>query len=68
MAAGRFQHRQVTRDQLRAAGLSDDAIKYRIGLRRLHPVFAEVFSLGGPPQTPREVTTPSVIAGLSADG
>jgi hypothetical protein len=55
VAAGRFQHRQVTREQLRAAGLDDDAIKYRAGIRRLHPVFAEVFSLGGPPVTDREI-------------
>ena len=52
--AGRFQHRQVTRDQLHAAGLDDDAIQYRVDIRRLHPVFAEVFSLGGPPQTDKE--------------
>ena len=52
--AGRLQHRQVTRDQLRAAGLDDDAIKYRARIRRLHPVFAEVYSLGGPPQTDKE--------------
>ena len=52
--AGRLQHRQVTREQLRACGLDDDAIQYRVDIRRLHPVFAEVFSLGGPAQTPKE--------------
>lgn len=55
VAAGRFQHRQVTRAQLRAAGLGDDAIDHRVRDRRLHAVFAEVFSLGGPPQTDKEL-------------
>lgn len=51
---GRYQHRQVTTAQLRAVGWDDDAVAYRVRAGRLHKVFAEVYSLGGPPQTDRE--------------
>lgn len=51
---GRWQHRQVTTAQLREAGWSDRVISARVRAGRLHPVFSGVFSLGGPPQTPKE--------------
>lgn len=53
--AARYQHRQITRAQLRAAGLGDDAIDHRARVGRLHPVFRGVYSLGGPPQDDREL-------------
>ena len=51
---GMRQHRQVTTAQLHAVGLESDDIVYRVRTGRLHPVFAEVYSLGGPPRTDRE--------------
>ncbi len=36
-------------------------MSYRLGIGRLHPVFAEVYSLGGPPQTEREVWMAAVL-------
>lgn len=52
---GSRQHRQVTSAQLRAVGWDKDAVARRVAAGRLHPVFAEVYSLGGPPQTDREL-------------
>ena len=52
--AARFQHRQVTRAQLIEAGLGEDAIDYRARTGRLHPIFADVYSLVAPPLTDRE--------------
>ena len=51
---GLTQHRQVTTAQLHAVGLESNDIAYRVRTGRLHPVFAEVYSLGGPPRTDRE--------------
>lgn len=51
---GLRQHRQVTTKQLRAVGWDKDAVNHRVHAGRLHPVFSEVFSLGGPPRTDRE--------------
>lgn len=51
---GLTQHRQVTTEQIRAAGWSDRVISDRVLKGRLHPVFCGVFSLGGPPRTPKE--------------
>jgi hypothetical protein len=51
---GMTQHRQVTAAQLRAIGFDKDTIARRVRQGRLHPVFAGVYSLGGPPQTPKE--------------
>jgi hypothetical protein len=45
----------VTTAQLRAAGIEGSAITYRIQVGRLHPVFDGVYSLGGPPQTDKEL-------------
>ena len=51
---GRRQHRQITTLQLAAVGWDKDAVARRVRAGRLHPVFAEVYSLGGPPQTDKE--------------
>lgn len=51
---GARQHRQVTTEQLLQVGWSSSVISKRVSAGRLHPVFAEVYSLGGPPQTQRE--------------
>lgn len=40
--------------QLRAVGWDKDAVARRVRAGRLRPVFAEVYGLGGPPQTDRE--------------
>lgn len=49
-----LQHRQVTTAQLRTVGWGSSVVNDRVRQGRLHPVFSEVFSLGGPPHTPRE--------------
>lgn len=51
---GARQHRQVTTGQLRAVGWSARVVSARVRQGRLHPVYAQVYSLGGPPQTDRE--------------
>lgn len=51
---GLQQHRQVTTAQLHAVGWGSSVISDRVDQGRLHPVFAEVYSLGGPPRTDRE--------------
>lgn len=51
---GQRQHRQVTTAQLRAVGWDKHAVGWRVDHSRLHPVFENVFSLGGPPQRDRE--------------
>lgn len=45
------QHGLVTRRQLLALGMSREAIKYRIGRRRLHPVAQGVYAVGRPDLT-----------------
>lgn len=45
----------VTTAQLHAAGCDTNAIAYRARIGRLHPVFRGVYSLGGPPQTDKEL-------------
>ncbi len=45
----------MTIEQLRAVGWDKDAVARRVDAGRLHPVFARVFSLGGPPQDDREL-------------
>ena len=58
---GRRQHRQVTAAQLRAIGWDGSLVNKRRRQGRLHPVFAEVYSLGGPPQTDQELWMASVL-------
>lgn len=52
---GRNQHRQVTIEQLQAVGWDASVVHKRVKAGRLHPVFRGVYSLGGPPQTDREL-------------
>lgn len=58
---GLRQHRQVTTGQLRAVGWDKHAVGRRVAHGRLHPVFEDVFSLGGPPRTDREWFMASVL-------
>ena len=46
VALARKQHGYVTRRQLLKLGLGDDAIAYRIRIRRLIPVYAGVYAVG----------------------
>lgn len=58
---GLRQHRQVTTALLRAVGWDAGDVGYRVRHGRLHPVFAEVYSLGGPPRSDREWWTAAVL-------
>lgn len=58
---GLVQHRLVTTEQLHRVGWSDQVIVARVRSGRLHPVFAEVYSLGGPVRTDRERWMASVL-------
>jgi hypothetical protein len=51
----------VTTAQLRAVDWSASVVSKRVDQGRLHPVFAEVFSLGGPPQRDREFWMAAVL-------
>jgi hypothetical protein len=51
----------VTTAQLRAVGWDASLVHKRVRQGRLHPVFAEVYSLGGPPRTDRERWMASVL-------
>lgn len=59
---GLTQHRQVSTEQLRAVGWSADDVLYRVRQGRLHPVFSEVYSLGGPPRTDHERWMAAVLS------
>jgi hypothetical protein len=58
---GLRQQRQVTTEQLREVGWDASTVRDRVTQSRLHPVFAEVYSLGGPPRTARETWMASVL-------
>lgn len=51
----------MTTAQLRAVGWDGADVRYRVRQGRLHPVFGEVYSLGGPPRTDREWWMASVL-------
>ncbi|HEY5429646.1 MAG TPA: type IV toxin-antitoxin system AbiEi family antitoxin domain-containing protein, partial [Solirubrobacteraceae bacterium] len=59
------QHGNVTRAQLRAVGLSDNAIFHRVGVGRLHRIHRGVFSVGRPARTGLERAAAAVLAGGS---
>jgi Protein of unknown function (DUF559) len=61
-AVARRQQRNVTYAQLRALGLSQDAIKHRLRKHLLHRVHESVYSFGGPPNTPLERAAAAVLA------
>lgn len=58
---GLTQQRLVTTAQLKAVGWEPSLIAKRVRAGRLHPVFSEVYSLGGPPRTDRELWMASVL-------
>jgi Transcriptional regulator, AbiEi antitoxin len=52
----------ITRAQLLALGLDDDAIAYRVKVGRLYRVYPGVYSVGRPPVTPFEQASAAVHA------
>lgn len=56
------QHHQITLAQLRAAGLSDGAVRHRVRTGRLHRTYSGVFSLGRLPTCPNEHRMAAVLA------
>jgi Protein of unknown function (DUF559) len=56
------QQRNVTHAQLRALGLTQDAVKHRLGKRLLHRVYPTVYSVGTPASTPLERAAAAVLA------
>ena len=62
IALARRQHRNVTRAQLLALGLSPDAIQRRVQTGRLHREHLGVYSVGTPATTPLELAAAAVLA------
>jgi hypothetical protein len=60
IAAGHHGH--VTREQLRAIGLADVAINYRVRMGRLHRTYRGVYAVGHPPTSPLEKAAAAVLA------
>ncbi len=56
------QQRNVTHAQLRALGLTQEAIRHRLRQRFLYRVYACVYSVGTPPSTPHERAAAAVLA------
>jgi hypothetical protein len=61
-ALTRRQHGHVTRGQLLALGLGEDAIDYRLKVRRLIPVHAGVYAVGHVSATPVARAAAAVLA------
>jgi predicted transcriptional regulator of viral defense system len=59
--AGR-QHGNITHTQLRACGLTDQAIRYRVAVGRLYKVHHGVYAVGRPPITSLERAAAAVLA------
>jgi very-short-patch-repair endonuclease len=58
----RQQHGVISREQLRRLGFTDDAIKHRIAIGRLHRVRRGVFAVGFPDLTPNGRWMAAVLA------
>jgi very-short-patch-repair endonuclease len=58
----RRQHGVISREQLRRLGLTEDGIKHRIAIGRLHRVRRGVFAVGFPDLTPRGRWMAAVLA------
>jgi hypothetical protein len=56
------QNGNITRAQLLAAGLDDDAIRYRVQLGRLYRLHHGVYAIGRPPTTPVERAAAAILA------
>jgi Transcriptional regulator, AbiEi antitoxin len=61
-ALARKQHGYVTRGQLLGVGLGPEAIKYRIGIGRLIPVYVGVYAVGHLPVAPEARAHAAVLA------
>jgi len=61
-AQARKQHGYLTRTQLLAIGLGPEAIKYRIGIGRLIPVYVGVYAVGHLPLGPEASAHAAVLA------
>jgi hypothetical protein len=59
---GLRQHRQVTTKQLRAVEWDSSVVAKRVAAGRLHRTFAEVYSLGGPARTDRELWMAAILS------
>jgi len=62
LALASRQHRNVTRAQLLAIGLSPSTITYRASRVRLHRTHTNVYTVGPPPGTPLERASAAVLA------
>ena len=56
------QHGNITRRQLLACGLDDEAMAHRVRTGRLFRVYRGVYSVGRPPTTPLERAAAAVLA------
>src|SRR3954452_12541344 len=61
-ALAREQDDIVTRPQLMAFGLSDEAIKHRLRTGRLHPLWRGVYAAGSPHVSRRAIWRAAVLA------
>jgi hypothetical protein len=57
------QFGNITRQQLLGLGLSSGAIKHRIRIGMLHPVYRGVYAVGAPPRLPLQRAAAAVLAG-----
>ncbi len=58
----RSQHGVVSREQLRAAGLTDGTIDRAVASARLHPIFRGAYGLGYPPHTRMALLVAAALA------